>query len=119
MGPRSATAPAKSRRLTDIDDDFREAAVRQVVVAGRSVSVVARDLGLGASTLYRWVAHLRDRVAGETDVEAIRRENHELKAAIAFLEDENEILRRAALAYARHQAPPPSTAYSSGGHANS
>lgn len=110
MAPRNATAPRKGGRRTDIDDDFREAAVRQVVVAGRPVSTVARELGLGVSTLYRWVTELRDRVTEETDLEAIRRENRELKATVAFLEDENEILRRAALAYARRQGPPPTTA---------
>ena len=38
-------------------------------------------------------------------MEAVRRENRELKEAVAFLQDENEILRRAALAYARNHAP--------------
>jgi hypothetical protein len=51
------------------------------------------------------MAELQGGLANEAEVEAIRRENRELKKAVAFLKDENEILRRAALAYARSHAP--------------
>jgi hypothetical protein len=51
------------------------------------------------------MSELHDLVAREDDLEAVRRENRELKEAVAFLQDENEILRRAALAYARNHAP--------------
>ena len=51
------------------------------------------------------MSELRDTVSKEDDVEAVRRENRELKETVAFLQDENENLRRAALAYARNHAP--------------
>ena len=51
------------------------------------------------------MSELRDTVSKEDDVEAVLRENRELKEAVAFLQDENEILRRAALAFARNSAP--------------
>jgi transposase-like protein len=66
---------------------------------------MAKELRVGVSTLYCWMSELQDAVIKEDDVEAVRRENRELKEAVAFLKDENEILRRAALAFARNNAP--------------
>ena len=105
MGRRKAPASAKSATRPSFSDEFRESAVRRVLSSGRSVPAVAKEIGIGISTLYRWMAELQGVLASEAEVEAIRRENRELKKAVAFLKDENEILRRAALAYARNHAP--------------
>ena len=105
MGRRKAPASAKSASRPTFSDKFRESAVRRVLASGRSVPAMAKELRVGVSTLYRWMSELQDTVGNEDDVEAVRRENRELKEVVAFLEDENEILRRAALAYARNHAP--------------
>ena len=105
MGRRKAQAPAKTAIRQNFSSEFRVAAVRRVLVSGGSVLAVAKELSVGVSTLYRWICQHKDPIAKENDVEAVRRENRELKEAVAFLQDENEILRRAALAYARNHAP--------------
>lgn len=105
MGLRKAQASAKTATRQKFSSEFRVGAVRRVLAAGGSVPSVAKELGVGASTLYRWMSELKDSLAKENDVEAVRRENRELKEAVAFLQHENEILRRAALAYARNHAP--------------
>jgi transposase len=105
MGRRKAPASGRSVTRPSFSNAFREDAVRRVLVSGRSVPVVAKELGIGDSTLYRWVAKLQGSLVREDDVEAVRRENRRLKEAVAFLQDENEILRKAALAYARNTAP--------------
>jgi len=105
MGRRKAPASARHASRPTFSDEFRESAVRRVLASGRSVPTIAKELRVGVSTLYRWMSELEDSVGKEDDVEAVRRENRKLKEAVAFLQDENEILRRAALAYARNHAP--------------
>jgi transposase len=105
MRRRKAPASAKTASRQNFSGEFKEAAVRRVLASGRSVPTIAKELGVGESTLYRWVSKLQGPIAKEDDVEAVLRENRELKEAVAFLQDENEILRRAALAYARNHAP--------------
>lgn len=85
-------------------DELRERAVRYVIESDRSISEVARDLGIRYETLRRWVRQAeadegrradlptsaeRERIkALEREVTELRRANEILKAASAFFASE-------------------------------
>ena len=48
----------KQRRFTK---EFEDEAVRLVATSGRTQRAVADDLGIGLSTLVRWIGRSRDR----------------------------------------------------------
>ena len=85
----------QQRRFTK---EFAEEAVRLVQTSGRTQREIAGDLGIGLSTLVRWIGRSRDRhavdpVAAQSDVTAeltrLRRENE-------ILRQERDILKKAA-----------------------
>src|SRR5215217_4291615 len=84
----------QQRRFTK---EFAEEAVRLVQTSGRTQREIAGDLGIGLSTLVRWIGRSRDRravdpAAAESDVTAelkrLRRENE-------ILRQERDILKKA------------------------
>src|ERR1700675_3013104 len=84
----------QQRRFTK---EFSEEAVRLVQTSGRTQREIAGDLGIGLSTLVRWIGRSRDRhavdpSAAESDVTAelkrLRRENE-------ILRQERDILKKA------------------------
>lgn len=85
---------------------FREAAVRQVIEAGRSASEVARSLDISSKTLGNWVRQARrgkplvKRVAA-VQVDETQAELSRLRSEVARLRMDNEILKRAAAYFAR------------------
>lgn len=91
----------QKRRFTK---EFEAEAVRLVQTSGRTQREVADDLGIGLSTLVRWVGRSRDRLMdeppkpGSEDVTAelkrLRRENE-------ILRQERDILKRATAFFAR------------------
>jgi transposase len=52
----------QQRRLTK---EFEEEAVRLVRTSGRTQREIAEDLGIGLSTLGRWMGRSRDRPGGD------------------------------------------------------
>jgi len=54
----------KQRRFTK---EFEDEAVRLVATSGRTQREVAEDLGVGLSTLVRWISRRRDRLTGMPD----------------------------------------------------
>jgi transposase len=91
----------KQKRFTK---EFEEEAVRLVETSGRTKRQIADDLGVGLSTLTRWLARSRDRAvampdaAGAQDVmvelKRLRRENE-------ILRQERDILKRATAFFVR------------------
>lgn len=87
--------------------EFRERAVELVIRGGRSINQVAKELGVSATGLQRWVARARvdggDLPGTTTDDRAelvrLRRENRRL-------EMELEILKRAAAYFAKENMLP-------------
>src|SRR5450631_4846924 len=77
--------------------EYKDEAVKLVINTGRTVAVVARELGIQESTLGRWVHDFKARaVAGEAgkgglseteraELLRLRRENSDLKLDRAFL----------------------------------
>jgi transposase len=91
----------QQRRFTK---EFEDEAVRLSLTSGRTQRGIAEDLGVGLSTLVRWIGRSRDRAAegtggpAETDTAAelkrLRRENE-------ILRQERDILKRATAFFAR------------------
>jgi len=84
-------------------DEFKAAAVQQVVERGYSVSDVAKRLGVSDHSLYKWVrlsGHSRAQRSAD-DLEAMRRENIRLKSELKRAEEERDVLKKAAAYFAR------------------
>jgi transposase len=91
----------QQRRFTK---EFEEEAVRLVQTSRRTQREIAGDLGIGLSTLVRWIGRSRDRRATDratavaSDVTAelkrLRRENE-------ILRQERDILKKATAFFAR------------------
>src|SRR5215213_2995451 len=90
----------RQRRFTK---EFEEEAVRLVHSRGRTQRELAGDLGIGLSTLVRWVGRSRDRRAVDpaaavsevtAELERLRRENE-------ILRQERDILKKATAFFAR------------------
>ena len=82
-------------------DEFKREAVRLVQTSGRTVGEVAGDLGIGKSTLGKWLTRHReaDLLSGPHDDMAkelarLRKENEILKA-------ERDLLKKAAAFFAK------------------
>jgi len=91
----------QQRRFTK---EFEDEAVRLVRTSGRTQREVAEDLGVGLSTLVRWIGRSRDREMAAPDMahredavaelKRLRRENE-------ILRQERDILKRATAFFAR------------------
>lgn len=85
---------------------FREAASRQVIEAGRSASEVARSLDISPKTLGNWVRRARRGKALVSRVSAVQVDDAQaelsrLRSEVARLRLDNEILKKAAAYFAR------------------
>ncbi len=91
----------KQRRFTK---EFEDEAVRLVATSGGARREIAEDLGVGLSTLVRWISRSRDRLMETPDkvpqadmaaeLKRLRRENE-------ILRQERDILKRATAFFAR------------------
>ena len=80
------------RQIRKFDDEFKREAVRLVKAGGKSVSAIARDLGITASTLHTWKNKSVEMPTGEiiTNSEITR-----LKRELADVKMERDILKKA------------------------
>lgn len=89
------------------DAAFKQEAIRLVEEQGEKAATVARKLGVTNKTMYRWIGEYRQ--DGEqafpgkghlkhddAELRRLKRENEELR-------EENEILKKAAAIFAKHQ----------------
>lgn len=76
-------------------DEFRSDAVRIALTSGLTRKQVASDLGVGLSTLNKWVTAHRDaEVVSDKDLD-LARENERLRRENRILKEEREILKKA------------------------
>jgi transposase len=75
-------------------DEFRDDEVRITLTSGLSRRQVADDLGVGFSTLNKWVsAHRGTDVVSAEDHE-LARENEQLRREVRILKEERSILKK-------------------------
>ena len=81
--------------------EFKEEAVRQVVQRGYSVKDVAERLGVSTHSLYKWIREIQP--TGKQDKELLesKREIQKLKAELRRVQEERDILKKAAAYFAK------------------
>jgi transposase len=100
-----ADSPQPRRARRRFDSEFKEQAVRLVLDEGKSVAAVARDLDLTETALRDWVKRTRaNRTQGRTGLTTAEREElARLRRENRILQEEREILKKAAAFFAKHQ----------------
>jgi transposase len=81
--------------------DFRAEAVRQVVVGGRPLREVARGIDVPLSTLKHWVDGATAATRGPATAAEEHAELLELRRRVRVLEQERDILEKAAAFFAQ------------------
>jgi len=83
--------------------EFKQEAVNQVIERGYCVSDVSKRLDVSANSLYAWVSASKGSkgksTSGSTD--SIRQENARLKSELKRVEEERDILKKAAAYFAK------------------
>lgn len=76
-------------------DEFRQDAVRIALTSGLTRKQVASDLGVGLSTLNKWItAHRDTEVVSKEDL-SLAQENERLRREVRILKEERDILKKA------------------------
>ena len=81
--------------------EFREEAVKQVTKRGYSVKEVSKRLGVSTHSLYAWIKNSKPVTEQDGDLAATRLENQKLKAELRRVQEERDILKKAAAFFAR------------------
>ena len=76
-------------------DEFRQDAVRIALTSGLTRKQVADDLGVGMSTLNKWITAHRDTDVVSKEDMSLATENDRLRREIRLLKEEREILKKA------------------------
>ncbi len=79
-------------------DEFRQDAVRIALTSGLTRKQVADDLGVGMSTLNKWITAHRN-VVSKGDLN-LAQENDRLRRESRILKEEREILKKATVFFA-------------------
>ena len=76
-------------------EEFRKEAVRIALTSGLSRRQVADDLGVGFSTLNKWVSAHRGTDVVSAEDRDLARENERLRREVRILKEERDILKKA------------------------
>ena len=89
----------KKRKYTA---EYRAEAVRLVEIGDRSLTEVARDLGISMQTLWQWVDQSKVESTKSEELTTTEREElKQLRREVARLREEREILKKATAFFAR------------------
>ena len=85
-------------------DEFRRGAVRIATTSGLTCPQIASDLGVGVSTLHKWVQQHQndDLISGPH--EDVEKENARLRKENRLLREEREVLKKATIFFAGQKA---------------
>jgi transposase len=81
-------------------DEFRAEAIKQITERGYSVKDVSQRLGVSTKSLYKWLGGMRSHRVTEK-ASTLEAENARLKAELKRVEEERDILKKAATYFAR------------------
>lgn len=81
--------------------EFKTQAISLVRVAKRPGAEVAKELGINVNTLYNWLSPVANKLTKTPANVDILSENKHLKKALAQVELERDILKKAAAYFAR------------------
>ncbi len=83
--------------------EFKNEAVRQVLERGYTVAEVSQRLGVSAHSLYKWVKALKPDKSDEQAAELVEAKSEilRLRAQMRRIEEERDILKKAARYFAR------------------
>jgi transposase len=81
--------------------EFKEEDVRQITQRGYSVREVAERLGVSTHSLYKWVRESRPAKVDADELASARLENQKLKAELRRVQEERDILKKAAAYFAK------------------
>ena len=94
------------KRRKRFDRQFKIDAVSMVINGGRSVSEVARDLGIDENTLYRWKRNLEgkgsDAFPGKGRLGPQEEELRRLRRELEQVKEDREILKKALGFFSKH-----------------
>ena len=76
-------------------DEFRQDAVRIALTSGLTRKQIASDLGVGMSTLNKWITAYRDTDVVSKEDLSLAQENDRLRRESRILKEEREILKKA------------------------
>ena len=76
-------------------DEFRKDAVRIALTSGLSRKQIAEDLGVGMSTLNKWITAHRDTDVVSQEDRELAIENERLRRENRILREERDILKKA------------------------
>jgi transposase len=83
-------------------EEFKEEAIKQVKERGYRVSEVSKRLGISSHSLYKWLKQARGNNGRHNDhTETLRKENLRLKNELKRVEEERDILKKAAAYFAK------------------
>lgn len=89
-----------TKKRRKYDEEFKKRAVRLSYSSERSVQAVSQSLGISSGLLYRW--RKKYTPSGEqTELSQEQDENRRLRLRLAELEEENDILKKAAAFFAK------------------
>ena len=75
-------------------DEFRKDAVRIALTSGLTRKQVAGDLGVGMSTLNKWITAYRDTDVVSKEDLSFAQENDRLRHEVRILKEERDILKK-------------------------
>jgi transposase len=81
-------------------DEFRKDAVRIALTSGLTRKQVADDLGVGMSTLNKWITAHRDTDVVSREDLGLAQENDRLRRENRILKEKREILKKATVFFA-------------------
>lgn len=82
--------------------EFKDEAVKQVVIRGHSVVDVAKRLGIPENVLYTWVSKFKKAEEPlSNDLKVLQAEMVKLKAELRRTTEERDILKKAAAYFAK------------------
>lgn len=84
-------------------EEFKVEAVKQITERGFAVRDVAKRLGISEKSLHTWkrAIHGTTKRQDADDLDSMRRENARLKAELKRVEEERDILKKAAAYFAK------------------